>query len=128
MIKIAKTKTILIKEENSQKIADVKFADTFIERLKGLMFKKNLDYVLVLKPANENSKSASAIHSCFMRINIDLVFLNHNKEVFQMKQLKPWKFFTPKSGANYILEFKEGTIEKYKIAIGDKFDFVCEFR
>lgn len=92
------------------------------------MFKKDLDYVLVLKPAKVDSRSASAIHSCFMRITIDVVFLNENKEVLETKQLKPWNFYTPSSGASYILELKEGSIEKYKIVVGDKLDFVCELR
>lgn len=128
MIKMHNYKTILIKEENSEKIADVKFANSYFSRLKGLMFQKNLDYVLVLKPAKVNKRSTSSIHTCFMRISIDVIFLNENKEVYEIKQLNPWKFYTPTSGANYILELKEGSIEKYKISIGDKLDFVCDLR
>jgi len=128
VIKIAKNKTILIKEENNQKIANVKFADTFFSRLKGLMFKKDLDYVLVLKPNKINNKRSSAMHTCFMRINIDIVFLDENKKVFEIATLKPWKLHTPKKEASYILEMREGSIKKYEIAIGDKLNFVCEFR
>ena len=120
--------TILIKYEDNKKIANVKFADSYFSRLKGLMFKKDLNYALVLKPARMNNRSASAIHSCFMRIAIDVVFLNENKEVFEIKHLKPWKFHSPKSGASYIVELKEGIVEKYKINIGDKLDFVCQMR
>jgi len=128
MIEMNNNKTILIKEKDKKKIANVKFADSYFSRLKGLMFKKDLDYVLVLKPAKAKSKSASSIHSYFMRMAIDVIFLNEEKQVYEMKQLKPWKFFTPSIGASYILELKEGTIEKYKISLGDKLDFVCEFR
>ena len=123
-----KNKTILIKEENNKKISNVKFAESFFSRLKGLMFKKNLNYALVLKPSKVNNRLASAIHSCFMRIAIDVIFLNENKEVYEIEHLKPWNFYSPKSGASYIIELKEGSIEKYKINIGDKLDFVCEFR
>ena len=124
-----KHKTILIKKENNEKIANIKFANSYFSRLKGLMFKKKLDYALVLKPAKISNKTASAIHSCFMRINIDVLFLDENKEIYEMKQrLKPWKFYTPSIGAKYIIELKEGSIEKYKISIKDKLDFVCESR
>jgi len=125
---MSKNKTILIKEESNIKIANIQFADSYFSRLKGLMFKKDLDYVLVLKPAKASNKSTSAIHTCFMRMTIDIVFLNENKEVYDIKQLKPWNFYTPTAGASYILELKEGSIEKYKITIGNKFDFVCELR
>ena len=127
MIKIAKNNTILIKEENNQKIVNIKFANTFFSRFKGLMFKKDLNHALVLKPNKTLSKSTS-IHTCFMRIAIDIIFLDENKRVFEIATLKPWKFYTPKKGASYILEMKEASIEKYKIAIGDKLDFVCELR
>ena len=128
MIEMNNKETILIKEKDKKKIANVKFADSYFSRLKGLMFKKDLDYVLVLKPAETKSKSASAIHSYFMKMTIDVIFLNEEKQVYEIKQLKPWKFFTPSSGASYILELKEGSIEKYKINLGDKLDFVCELR
>ena len=123
-----KNKTILIKEESNEKIANVKFADSFLSRLKGLMFKKDLNHALVLKPSKPNNRYISSIHTCFMRIAIDIVFLNENREVCEIKHLKTWNFHTPKSGASYIIELKEGSIEKYKINIGDKLDFVCEFR
>jgi len=123
-----KNKTILIKEENNKKIANVIFAESFLSRLKGLMFKKDLNHALVLKPLNENNRLTSAIHTCFMRIAIDVIFLNENREAYEIKRLKPWNFHIPRSGASYIIELKEGSIEKYKIRIGDKFDFVCEFR
>jgi uncharacterized membrane protein (UPF0127 family) len=91
------------------------------------MFKKKLDYILVLKPMKiKNSSKISSIHTCFMRMNIDLVFLNKNKEIFEITSLKPWKFYTPKQEAAYILELKEGNVKKYEIKIGDQLDFVCE--
>ena len=127
-MKMNKSKTILVKEENNKKIVSVKFADSYFSRLKGLMFKKDLNYGLVLKPLKPNNRVLSAIHTCFMRIAIDVIFLNVNKEVYEIKHISPWNFHTPRSGASYIIELKEGSIEKYKINIGDKLDFVCEFR
>ncbi|MCL2114714.1 MAG: DUF192 domain-containing protein [Methanobrevibacter sp.] len=147
VVKIKKnsySKTLLIKEKtkpsidnfaiedntckNKQTIATLKFANSYFSRLKGLMFKKRLDYVLVLKPAKSNHRFTSSIHTLFMRFTIDVVFLDKEREVFEITQIAPWKFYIPKRPAAYILEMKKGSIEKYQIAIGDKLDFVCEFR
>lgn len=137
------SKTLLIKEntishdkfkisyENSkskQTIATLKFANSYFSRLKGLMFKKKLDYVLLLKPLKSKHKFLSSVHTLFMRFTIDLVFLDKNKKVLETAQLSPWKFYIPHKPANYILEMEKGAIKKYQIAIGDKLDFVCEFR
>lgn len=92
------------------------------------MFKKNLDYVLVLKPAKTKNRLLSSIHTLFMRFTIDVVFLDKNKIVVEITQIPPWKFYIPKISGDYILEMEKGSIEKYQIAIGDKLDFVCEFR
>ena len=137
-------KTLLIKEQAStsvnnsktddenfksdQIIAPLKFANSYFSRLKGLMFKKKLDYILVLKPKKSNFKVFSSIHTLFMRFTIDVVFLDKNKKVVEISQVSPWKFFSPKRPAYYILEMKKGSVEKYQIAIGDKLNFVCEFR
>ena len=108
-------------------IATLKFANSYFSRLKGLMFKKKLDYVLVLKPKS-NLRISSSVHSLFMRFAIDLVFLDNKKKVVEVAKLSPWKFYIPKRSADYILEMKQGSIEKYQIAIGDKLNFVCESR
>jgi len=114
--------------EPNQVISTLKFANSYFSRLKGLMFKSKLDYVLVLKPAKSKHKIFSSIHTLFMKLTIDLVFLDKNKKVVETSQISPWKFYTPKRSVDYILEMKKGSIEKYEIAIGDKLDFVCEFR
>jgi len=137
-------KTLLIKEktfpsknnsinneenfESHQVIAPLKFTNSYFSRLKGLMFKKKLDYVLVLKPSKSNLKFFSSIHTFFMRFTIDVVFLDQNKKVVEISQVSPWKFYIPKRSADYILEMEKGLIKKHQIAIGDKLNFVCEFR
>jgi len=137
-------KTLLIKEKTStskkspvnnyenfksnQVIATLKFANSYFSRLKGLMFKKKLDYVLVLKPSKSNFKLFSSIHTFFMRFTIDVVFLDKNKKVVEIAQISPWKFYIPKKSVKYILEMKKGLIKKYQIAIGDKLNFICENR
>lgn len=93
----------------------IKFADTYIKRLIGLMFKKDIDYGLIFI-----LKYGSSVHTCFMRFNIDVYFLDENKIIFEKTTLKPWKFYTPSKKAKYMLEVKENTLNLKK---GEKFEF-----
>jgi len=87
----------------------IKYADTFFKRLTGLMFKKNIDYGLLFI-----LKYGSSIHTCFMRLNIDVYFLDENKIIFEKATLKPWKFYKPSKKAKYLLETKENELNLKK--------------
>ena len=63
----------------------VKIANKFIDKLIGLMFKKNINYGLLI----ENCKS---IHTFFMLENIDVILLDKNYEILKIdKNVKPNK-------------------------------------
>ena len=66
----------------------IKIADNYFKRLIGLMFKKDIDYGLLII-----LKYGSSIHTCFMRFTIDIYFLDENKIVFDKVTLKPWKYY-----------------------------------
>ncbi|MGG1684392.1 DUF192 domain-containing protein [Pseudalkalibacillus sp. NRS-1564] len=90
-------------------------ADTFIKRLKGLMFRKTpLQHeALLITPCN-------SIHMCFMFFSIDVVFLNEENEVVKVVQsLKPWGFIAPVKGAKSTLELPKGSIEEHAIKSGE---------
>lgn len=90
-------------------------ADTFMKRLKGLMFRKMpLQHdALLITPCN-------SIHMCFMFFSIDVVFLNEKNQIVKMVQkLKPWSFVAPVKGASTTLELPEGSIEKLSIKPGE---------
>ena len=89
---------------------NLKYADTYFKRLKGLMFKKNIDYglVFIIKAKNRFS---SGIHTSFMKFNIDVYFLDENLKIFDIQTLKPWEKYTPLKKADYIIEFEENKIK-----------------
>ncbi|MGL6298672.1 MAG: DUF192 domain-containing protein [Methanobacteriaceae archaeon] len=140
--KKSNSKTVLINKIRNNSVIErnLKFANSYFKRLKGLMFVRELNYGLVFiipKSKIRNiSPKTNTIHSFFMRISVDILFLNENKEVIDMKTLKPWKYYSPvvtNKGNNiesveisYIIELKEGLAKKNKVNIGDKLDFVCE--
>ena len=56
---------------------EIKCARSFKDRLFGLMFKKNINYILCFERCN-------SIHTFFMRENINVFFLDKNKNVLKI--------------------------------------------
>lgn len=80
-MKIVHTKTNIILGE------DIKLANSFTDRLKGLMFAKEMvGDGLLLDPCN-------SIHNCFVHFPIDVIFMDRdNKVVKVLHNFKPWRF------------------------------------
>ena len=82
----------------------------FNYKLLGLMFKKNINYSLLIK----NCKS---IHTFFMKENIDVLLLDKNNKILDIKRnIKPNKIiiFKSKKRTN-ILEMPNNSSLIYKI-------------
>ncbi|HZK57085.1 MAG TPA: DUF192 domain-containing protein [Clostridia bacterium] len=93
----------------------VKFADTFLERLKGLMFTPNQPGTpLLLVPG-------SRVHSCFMRFAIDVIYLDKNNVILAKEKLDPWGLGMNIKNTAKILEGSAGFAENF--AIGDILNF-----
>lgn len=107
-------------------LARVKHATTFAQRFMGLMgvSPKDFDYALVFHLAAEGKLSAS-IHMLFMRMPIDVVFLDGEKNVVDaVEELPAWALnYTPSHAAKYIVELPAGTIAKYNITKGLHFSW-----
>lgn len=100
-------KTIMIvfnKTKNIVLASRVLKADTFADRLCGLIPRKTLDQQegLWLDPC-------SMIHTCFMSFPIDAVFIGANFKVVKVcTALKPWRFSPWVCGAKGVLELASG--------------------
>lgn len=82
---------------NNEKIK-VKKANTFISKLIGLSFKKNINYGLFFYNTN-------GIHTFFMRENIDVILLDKDFNIlYNYNSLKPWKVLLPKKNVKHTLE------------------------
>lgn len=92
---------------------EVKEAKTFAQKLKGLMFKKDFNYILKFK--------TNGIHTFFMKINIDVVLTDKNNKILYIyRNLKPNRIILPKKGVKYTFEMPINTFIKLKT--GDKFN------
>jgi len=93
---------------------------TWFQKAKGIMFRKKLTTAVVFD-MNFESKANSAIHSFFVYVPFDVVFLNSKKKIVDMKTVNPWTFLVvPKKAAQYIIEIPKGTIKKHKLTMGQK--------
>ena len=77
-------------------------ANTFYKKLKGLMFKKNINYCLRIK--------TNSIHTFFMKENIDVIMTDKNNNVLYIFNnlnknkiiIKPNVYYTYEFPCNYI--------------------------
>ncbi|QCJ44029.1 DUF192 domain-containing protein [Bacillus sp. S3] len=93
----------------------IKIADSFFKRLKGLMFLKNpiMNEGLLIVPCN-------SVHMFFMKFPIDVVLLNERNEVIKVyPNLKPWRMTKPLKAAHSILELPAGSINNLGIIVGN---------
>ena len=82
----------------------IKEAKTFFQKLKGLMFKKNFDYILKFK--------TNGIHTFFMKTKIDVVLTDKNGKILYIyKSLKPNRIILPKKHVSYTYEMPEGFVQ-----------------
>lgn len=89
-------------------------ADRALVRMKGLLGKAELpsgDGIL-LRPAG-------SIHTHFMRFPIDVVFLDRESRVIDLRVgLRPWSM-ARRRGARSVLELRAGEAERRGILVGD---------
>jgi uncharacterized protein len=99
----------------------IKMADSFFKRFKGLMFRKDSirDEGLWIVPCN-------AVHMFFMKFPLDIVLLNEQDEVVGVHHsLKPWRMTKPMKEAHSTLELPAGSAATLGIRIGNKIK--CNF-
>lgn len=98
---------IINKDKNNKKDIqiNIKHANNFFEKLRGLMFtsKHNFNYALIFHM--DNAKIRNGIHMLFVFYPILVLFLDENKCVVDKVILPPfYPLYTPKSECKYIIE------------------------
>jgi uncharacterized membrane protein (UPF0127 family) len=109
-----------IEKDGDVILRNVRMADSFFNRLKGLMLKKGLDGIggLYLTPCNQ-------IHTFMMRFCIDAIFLSRDNEVlFIANNTKPCRITPFIRSAAGVIETAPGFAGHAEIHTGDKIDFV----
>lgn len=101
----------------------IKFCDSFLCRLRGLMFRESLDpnegIVLVI---NRDSRADSSIHMFFVPFDLAVFWINNENEVVDKVIAKSWRpAYFPAKAARYTLEIHPDRFDDYQI--GDKVEF-----
>lgn len=99
---------VKIKKNNHILGENIKVADTFMSRLVGLMFikeMKNMDGLFF--------DNCRAIHNSFVRFPIDVIFMNHDNQVVKVLfSFKPWRWSWIYFKATRVLELPANTVPK----------------
>ncbi|HEY5584954.1 MAG TPA: DUF192 domain-containing protein [Ruminiclostridium sp.] len=93
----------------SEVIAEIYVADSFMKRFLGFMFRKKPHYqAILIKPCN-------SIHTFFMKFSIDVLFINENMEVVKkIDGLKPGKIIMPQKKGKMVIEGSSGMFKNIK--------------
>jgi len=90
--------------------------ESSFQRLRGLLGREELlsEMLFWIRPC-------SSVHTCFMRVAIDLAYLDKHQNILKLVSgLGPWKF-SGCVGASSVLELAEGAVDKLGLSIGDSF-------
>jgi hypothetical protein len=104
-----------LKRNSEILIPNLQVAEGYWQRMMGLMGKKNLpsDQALFFDHCN-------AIQTCFMKFEIDCVFLDKNGEVKKVvHHVRPWRWVGPVWGARSVIEMSAGLASQNQIKEGD---------
>ena len=117
---------VLLNITKGTNLGQLELADSFMSRFLGLMFRNNLERGLILKLPSSRSRRGSAIHMFFMKFPLDIIFVDEDKKIVDMVSIEPWKTYTPKAPAKYVIEMEKGSTNTFNLEIGDKLDFTRE--
>lgn len=104
--------------KNKAVISKIKVARGFLARLKGLMFSKEPQSLVIEFPESAGTKPL--IHTFFVNFPIDVILLDPNFKIVDMIQnLSPFKLHTPQTLTKYVLEVPQGTIKTSGVELSD---------
>lgn len=108
------------KSSSPSKVVNVKYCDTLLSKLIGLMFSRKLetDHGIVLVENNETRINTS-IHMMFMNYDITVLWLDKQWVIIDKILARKWvPIYIPKKPAQYVVELHHSKFSEY--SIGDK--------
>ena len=114
----------ITKEDGSIVAVEVERADTILKQVIGLMFRKSVpeSYAMVFTLKRDNR---DGIHMLFVRFPIDVVFLDKDKRILDIRRnLKPWTGLAfSKKAFRYALEMPAGAVARAALKEGERLDW-----
>lgn len=112
-----------IKKDGKILFENCKVATSFFTRFMGLMGKKEMgkNEAIIFPRCN-------SIHTFFMRMPIDVVFVSQNGRIVRIyNALNPWKMLAPVKGAKHAVEMAAGCSAEKALREGDMLTCDGEF-
>lgn len=104
---------------DNEKVMEIDYAKSFKKRFFGLMGKKEFNGLLFKQ--RYSNKYLSSIHTCFMKVPIDLIYLDKKLNICELTTIYPWNLFIPeKNNTGYIIELPIMTIKRSNITLNSK--------
>ena len=107
--------TLMNQRTGASVATDVELAVTRTSRRRGLLGRDCLDAsaALILEPC-------AAVHTAFMRFNIDVVFVNRSGYAVKIvEDLTPWRIAVA-TQAHAVIEMAAGTLKRHDVSLGDR--------
>jgi hypothetical protein len=99
---------------------DVALANTFLKRLRGLMFRRPLAAAeaIWLRPCN-------GVHTFWMLFAIDVIFLDQQLRIVKLvENMRPFRVTSPHFAARSVVEMPAHTISRSSLKVGDQLEIV----
>src|SRR3989344_5680281 len=88
----------------------------------GLMFSKRREERALIFPFDR--PQLIPLHMLFVFYPIDILFLNENKEVIEIKEkLRPFCFYNPQRRSKFVIEVAAGKVQKSQTKVKDRLSF-----
>lgn len=116
----------LFLRSSPEKAVTVRYCDTFLCRLRGLMFTRKLaadEGILLVDKAE--SRVNAAIHMFFMAFDITVLWLDQNRVIVDKVLARRWRpFYMSIQPAQYVLELHRDQFDRFRI--GDRLELAQE--
>ncbi|HMK45185.1 MAG TPA: DUF192 domain-containing protein [Methanocella sp.] len=110
---------VLMKTDGTVVATSVELASTLIKQTIGLMFRSSIPehYAMIFDMRREQY---IGIHMLFVRFPIDLVYLDKDRRITDIKRLRSWTGVAfPSRPARYAIEMRVGASERSGLKVGD---------
>lgn len=114
---------MILKPSGEYVSTSTEFACSAFKQALGLMFRKSIpeDYALVF--VMDRNRKVS-LHMLFVSFAIDAIFLDEDKRIVKISELKPWTgLCSSGTKVKYIIETGRGTAKKAGLKVGDTLTF-----
>ena len=96
-------------------LAALEVAESFGDRLKGLLGRDGLEGALLLRPAK-------SVHSLGMRFPIDVAFCDRDLRVLRTVRLRPHRMTRTTWRSHAVIEAEAGAFDRWRLEPGDQLE------